>query len=446
MRPVRSLRFRLLAGAALWITLALGLAGAGFSALFNDHAAARFEAELSHHLDQLAARIESGADGRPLVAQGLSDPRFERPLSGLYWQVDGPAGALLRSRSLWDFALALPGDDDGRPHRHATEGPGGQHLLVLERHVWLADGGGRFGLAVAADQAELAAATRAFDRTLFLSLGVLAAALILAAVVQVQIGLRPLLALRRELAAVRAGRRRRLADTMPAEVMPLVDDLNALLTHAEEVVGRSRLEAGNMAHALKTNLAVLANEAASLAGPQARPMRQQITLMRGTIDRHLARARAAATRGVPGSTTPVDACVDGIVRTMAQIHRERGLVFDVAVAPGLVFAGDRQDLTEMIGNLVDNACKWARRRLRIGASPIPGGRLAVTVEDDGPGLPAGAPAAVPSPGLRLDESVPGSGLGLAMVQDYAQLYGGMLDLGPSPLGGLKAVVTLSAVA
>lgn len=442
-----SLRFRLLAGAAVWIALALAVAGFILSGLFQDHVRRRFEAELATHLEQLAALLEEDASGRPAVRQPLSDPRFRRPLSGLYWQV-GTGASALRSRSLWDGALALPADEvaGGEIHRHVVAGPAGQTLTVLERTVQLPDRAGADRIAVAADQGELRRVTHVFNMTLVLSLGVLAMALIAAALVQVRVGLSPLARLRRELADVRAGRKKRFATPMPTEVQPLVEDLNALLTHAEEVVGRGRLQAGNLAHALKTNLAVLANEAAGLNEGNARAVgatiARQIDVMRRHVDHHMARARAAASRGVPGISTPVAECAAALARVMRTLHAAAELDIAVDVAPGHVFAGEREDLDEMLGNLVDNACKWARRRVVIAARAEDGSTLAITVDDDGPGLPEERRDAVLQPGVRLDESVPGTGLGLAVVRDLARLYGGDARLEASPLGGLRAVLRL----
>lgn len=459
-----SLRFRLLAGAAVWITLALAAAGILLAGLFRDHVRQRFETELANHLEQLAAVLELDADGRPALRQPLSNPRFRRPLSGLYWQVGGDDAPLLRSRSLWDGALGLPVDEvaDGEVHHHAVAGPAGQPLTVLERSVVFPERPDPYRIAVGADRDELAQVTRAFDLTLTLSLGVLAATLILAALVQVEVGLKPLSRLRRELTEVRAGRKKRFAQAMPTEIQPLVEDLNALLTHADEIIGRGRLQAGNLAHALKTNLAVLANEAGSLDERNARAVGadivRRVEVLCRHVDHHIARARAAASRGVPGLSTPVAGCVSALARVMRKLHAGTMVEIAVEVAPDHVFAGEREDLDEMLGNLVDNACKWARRRVAV-ASRVdargdgwvdgradPGGVLCITVDDDGPGLPEERRDVVLSPGVRLDESVPGSGLGLAVVRDLARLYGGDIRLARSPLGGLRAELRLPSAA
>lgn len=441
-RLTGSLRFRLLAGAAVWIALALALAGLVLSGLFRDHVARRFEAELTNHLDQLAALTELGADGAPVLRQPLSDPRFRRPLSGLYWQVGPGDTPLLRSRSLWDEALPLPSDEvaDGDIHRHSVVGPAGRQLQVLERAVTFPNGTAPLRMAVAQDEAELRAVVADFNRVLWLSLGALALALIAAAVVQVSVGLRPLVRLRAELAAVRAGRRKRFGGDSPREVQPLLDDLNALLDHSEEVVGRARLQAGNLAHALKTHLAVLANEAEGEAAAR------RVAEMRRHIDHHMARARAAAARGLPGVATPVADSAGALARVLEKLQGGGRVTVTVRVPREHVFAGEREDLDEMLGNLLDNAMKWAGSRVEVASRLEAGGMLAVVVEDDGPGLPADRRDAVLAPGVRLDESTPGSGLGLAVVRDVARLYGGDLRLGDSPLGGLRVELVLPAAA
>nr|WP_282184021.1 sensor histidine kinase [Azospirillum sp. OGB3] len=431
-----------MAGAAVWIALALALAGLVLSGLFRDHVARRFEAELTNHLDQLAALTELGADGAPVLRQPLSDPRFRRPLSGLYWQVGPGDTPLLRSRSLWDEALPLPPDEvaDGDIHRHSVVGPAGRQLSVLERAVTFPNGAAPLRMAVAQDEAELRAVVADFNRVLWLSLGALALALIAAAVVQVSVGLRPLVRLRAELAAVRAGRRKRFGGDSPREVQPLLDDLNALLDHSEEVVVRARLQAGNLAHALKTHLAVLANEAEGEAAAR------RVAEMRRHIDHHMARARAAAARGLPGVATPVADSAGALARVLEKLQGGGRVTVTVRVPREHVFAGEREDLDEMLGNLLDNAMKWAGSRVEVASRLEAGGMLAVVVEDDGPGLPADRRDAVLAPGVRLDESTPGSGLGLAVVRDVARLYGGDLRLGDSLLGGLRVELVLPAAA
>jgi signal transduction histidine kinase len=451
----RSLRFRLLAGALVWIACALAAAGVILTGLFEEHVQRRLEAELETHLDQLTATLETGSDGQqPRLAHELSDPRFQRPLSGLYWQVETSGGGQLRSRSLWDQALSLPPDAiaDGEIHRHDVQGPAEPRLVVLERSIVLPGATTPLRLAVGAGARLVEEPTAAFARTLAPSLAVLGLALLMAAMVQVEVGLRPLARLRRELAAVRGGSRKRFATAaVPVEVEPLTEDLNLLLEHSEAVLARARVQAGNLAHALKADLTVLANEVRELTPADvaevAPRLEGRLERMRRHLDHHTARARAAAARGVPGVSTEVAAVAGGLARTLERLHAGRGLSIEVVLPEGLRFGGEQEDLQEMLGNLMDNGCKWARRRVRVTGRAAEGqDTLVLAVEDDGPGLPPERREAATAPGVRLDESVPGTGLGLAVVRDLAELYGGVLRLraAAAERGGLRAELHLPA--
>jgi signal transduction histidine kinase len=257
----------------------------------------------------------------------------------------------------------------------------------------------------------------------------------------------PLTDIRTRLAGVRKGAERQLRGPYPAEVQPLVDDLNALLAHSDETVRRAIGKAGDLAHGLKTPLAVLANEADRLAAhgqrDLAQTIAQQVSLMRRQVDYHLAHARAAASGTATAASASVRSSAEGLSRTLQRLHADRGLAIDVDVPSGHMFRGQREDLDEMLGNLVDNACKWAKTRVAVGSSAIDG-TLVLTVDDDGPGIDASMYEAVLQRGVRADEAAPGSGLGLAIVRDLAELYGGSVALDRSPLGGLRASLTLPA--
>lgn len=460
----RSLRFRLLAVTVAGLTVAVVLAGLVLSGLFREHVQRQFEAALVQQLDQVTARLEFDAQGQPVIAaQSLSDPRWLKPYSGLYWQVDAMApdgrgrAGVLRSRSLWDTSLTLQVDAlaDGAVHMHEVAGPQGAPLLVLERTV-RAEGvdAARWRLIVAADLQATQAATAQFTRVLALSLVALLVLLAAAAWAQVAVGLRPLQALQRGLQDVQQARTTRLQGAFPAEMQPLVDDFNAVLERNAEVVERARTQAGNLAHALKTPLSVLENatcapapsDGAALAALAAL-VREQVQVARRHIDWHLARSRVAASAHLPGQRTALEPVVGGLVRVMNKVHAGRGVDITVALpdAP-LFFAGEAQDLQEMLGNLLDNACKWAQSTVRLQAQVLGGqpSQMVVSVEDDGPGIGAAQRAQAVERGVRLDETVPGTGLGLAIVQDLAALYGGRLDLEPADLGGLRVVLVLPA--
>jgi len=443
----RSLRVRLLLAATCSVVAALVLAGVGLTLVFEQHVERRLESELVNHLNQLTAALELGPDGAPRVAGALSDPRFVKPYGGLYWQIEDPGDGAIHSRSLWDFSLDLPPDplSTGDLHRHRLAGPAGSELLAIERGVRL--GGRAFRLAVAIDRREIQANVRDFGWDTALSLGILAMVLLGAAAAQVAVGLRPLQGLRTELARVHAGRAQRLEASFPSEVQPLVDDLNTLLEQQMAAVERARTQAGNLAHGLKTPLTVLAAErrklAARGAAATAEVLGQQIEAMRRQIDYQLARARAASSSRRPGIAAPVAPVVERLARVIRRVGANPEVELVVEVAPEHAFAGEAQDLEEMLGNLLDNACKWARRRVRV-ASLSSGGQVAIVIDDDGPGLPAERREEVFERGRRLDQSVPGSGLGLAIVRDLAEIYGGRVRLEDSPEGGLRVRLELPA--
>lgn len=457
---MRSLRFRLLAATLTALAVALVLAGLLLSSLFRDHVMRQFSQTLTAQLDQITARLEFDASGQPQIdPRTLSDPRWSRPYSGLYWQVDG-AGQVqqrgaLRSRSLWDAALSLPNDvlADGAAHVHEVNGPDGARLLLVERTIThdelLATS---WRLIVAGDMRETVSAVARFNGVMSAWLAALLVLLCAAALAQVAIGLAPLRALQSRLTQVRAGTAQRLDGSFPLEVQPLIDDFNAVLDRNAEVVARARNQAGNLAHAIKTPLAAISQAAAAaLQRPQASAdlatlVEEQVGVARRHVDWHLARARAAAAHGLPGARVMLQPVVSGLLRVMERVHADRRLGLQSApMVAELAFAGEVQDLQEILGNLLDNACKWARHEIHVSAAPIEsagGARLRIVIDDDGPGIEPDRRDTVMARGVRMDESVPGSGLGLAIVNELVGLYGGSVRLDIAPMGGLRVEVEL----
>ncbi len=440
-----SLGFRLAAGAALWITGALVVAGMVLVGLFRDYVERGFETQLRWQLDRVAAVSEIRPGGSLKLKRLLSDPRFGTPYSGWYWQVAGPTGPVLRSRSLWDQALEIDPASAlaAEPRPYTAVGPEGQQLQGLRRNITLPGSRHIYQIAVAADVTELNAAIRKFTTTLVISLATLGLGLLAAVILQVRYGLSPLRRLRAAMAAVRSGHATHLVGRFPDEVAPLADELNALLDHNAAVVERARTHVGNLAHALKTPLSVMANAVEKRPDSLAETVGQQVAAMSGYINHHLARARTVAAGRVLGTRTDVGTVAEELKRTLTRVHVDRGVTIAVAGETDLVFLGERQDLQEMLGNLMDNACKWARAEVRVTLSRA-GERLDLRVEDDGPGLAPEARARVFDRGRRLDETVPGDGLGLAIVLAVAELYGGSVKLTESALGGLCASLDLPA--
>ncbi len=442
---LNSLRLRLVAGGIVAIVLALALAGLGLTLLFERHVGRTVSQDLDVHLKKLLAGIDVDADGRMTVTGGPVDPRFSEPLSGLYWQIADDRGQTLRSRSLWDSALLLPKDEPaaGEVHRHEAIGPGNGRVLIAERQIRLEVEGREIAIrvAVAIDAAHVTAATTAFAGDLVTALGLLGIVLAAATAIQVGLGLRPLDLLRRGVADIRAGRKLRLAAGVPDEVRPLVDEVNALLAARAEEVERSRHRAADLAHGLKTPLAALASDADRLRetgqSAVARGIDEVIETMRRHIDRELARVRLRGAGGaLPDASTALAPLVRSLIATLARTPEGARIAYDIAMDDKVTVAFERSDLAEALGNLLENATRHARNRVRIEAAE---NGLEITVADDGAGIPEAARPMVLARGGRLDERG-GAGLGLAIVQDVVEAYGWKLWLDTSELGGLRATI------
>ncbi len=451
----KSLAVRLFLSATAWTVIILIITGVVLSSLYRTAVERSFDRRLGVYLRTLVADLAAPEDAGEKFPQSIGEPLFELPLSGWYWQVtrlDPGRTDVRSSRSLWDGGLPhlqdygiQPGPDGSRAGY--VNGQEDQRLRLVERTIDLADEG-HYLVAVAGDAAEITGEIRSFEQALIVTFGILAAVLLLTTMFQVRFGLAPLNRITDSLAAIRAGKAERLAGDFPEEIAPLARETNALIDANKEIVERARMHVGNLAHALKTPLSVMVNEASARPGdPIAGKVLEQAAIMRDQVARHLQRARLAARVTVVGSITDVEPVVTALARTMEKVHRDRGIVIDVQAEPGLRFRGERPDLEEMIGNLVDNACKWALSRVEIAITPErmkDQAGLRITVDDDGRGLSAEEREQVAKRGQRLDESKPGSGLGLSIVVELAALYGGSVTLGETPLGGLRVELALPA--
>ncbi|PKP71566.1 MAG: sensor histidine kinase [Alphaproteobacteria bacterium HGW-Alphaproteobacteria-4] len=442
-----SLRLRLLLAGAAAILVSLAVAALALSELFAAHVERRAVAELSVQLDQLLAGIERSPDGALGVAAAPADPRFARPLGGLYWQIEAE-GAVLRSRSLWDYTLTLPADAlaDGTAHAHHLAGAGGEPLLVYERSVRLPArlGGGGARAAVAMAAGDLAQAKRAFMADLAPYMALLAAVLIAAGWVQVGVGLSPLAAVEARVAAVRSGARRRLGADFPRELKPLAGEVDALLAEREAELVRARARAGDLAHGLKTPLQALMGEAGRLRTARqpaaARAIEEITSAMHRHVDRELSRARVA-TRAASARADAAEAMAR-ILRVIRRSGRGAELAWQTDLPPGLIAAIDSDDLTEALGALTENAARHARSTVRLAARRQ-GGQVLVVVADDGPGIAPERIEALMQRGARADESGAGSGLGLAIAREITEAAGGTLTLSEAA-PGLRAEIALPA--
>ena len=454
-----SLALRLFFSATAWTVVILVATGIVLSSLYRQAVERSFDRRLGVYLRTLVADVASPPeDAADKVAPSLGEPLFELPLSGWYWQVtriNAPKPDVRSSRSLWDGGLphlddlGVLTDADGT-RRSYVSGPEDQKLRLIERTVDLGEDG-HYRIGVAGDSQEIDDETRSFDQALAITFAVLAAVLLLTTLFQVRFGLAPLKRLSESLAAIRSGSAERLEGVFPFEIEPLARETNALIDANRQIVERARTHVGNLAHALKTPLSVIVNEAAAHGDDAfAIKVREQTDIMRDQVTRHLERAHLAARLTVVGTITEVRAVLTALARTMEKLHHGRGIAFDLEAPLEARFQGERQDLEEMVGNLVDNACKWARSRVSIELTTGPAETRArqvvrIIVDDDGPGLTPAQREQVAHRGRRLDETKPGSGLGLSIVVELAGLYGGSLTLSDAPIGGLRAELVLPAV-
>jgi signal transduction histidine kinase len=444
---MRSLRLRLLLGAVVGVSAALTVAGVMLVTIFETHIRQRYIKELDDHLLQLAAIIQADAAGTITLKHELSDPAFQHPLSGLYWQVTDAGRIALRSRSLWDNALTV-GSVAGSPGELQVReviGPRNQRLVAVERLVLVQANGERpLQLVVAGERRVIDEARSDFSDVVVLSLLVLGVLLATASWVQVGAGLAPLETLRQQLNQLREGRTDCLEGAYPDELSGLVGDLNGLLATQAREVERARANAGNLGHGLKTPLAVLAAESRALRDKgeavAAEAIETEIDAMNAHVVRALAASRAVGPRKAVGARSALEPLLQRLVGVMKRLPRGEEIEWSISVTPADIdLPIDHRDLEDLFGNLFDNARKWAKRRVLISAT-VNGRVIEVTVEDDGPGVPEDRIEDVVARGTRLDRTVPGTGIGLAIVHDLVELHRGHLQLSRSPSGGVRVTV------
>ncbi len=450
---------RLFLSATFFSVVILLVSGVALSTLYRRAAESNFDERLGVYLHALIADIATPGESSASAPGQLGEPHFEIPLSGWYWQITrlGTQKPEIRnSRSL--FAAQLPRLSDtgvtagiGGARKGYATGPDNKALRIVERIIDTEDQG-LYLIQVAATTDELEAEISGFEERLVLTFAVLALALILSSAVQLRYGLKPLRQFQGELAAIRRGEVQQIEGAFPPDISPLADELNLLIAANREVVEQARTQVGNLAHALKTPLSVIGNEAsADPSSPLAAKVAEQAAIMRDQLSFYLNRARAAVRAQTVGSATDVNAAIEALVRTFHKIYVERAIGFACEVPESIRFQGERQDFDEMAGNLIDNAGKWAQCAVSIAVAREPQRNQSerrfffVTIDDDGPGLSPGLRQAALARGKRLDETKPGSGLGLSIVADLSSLYGGQLSLETSPQGGLRAVLKLPCV-
>lgn len=450
MTFARSLRSRLILAAAIWVALGCVVSFAVLSLIFREQTRIELENEVLVHVEEVFRLTQVAEDGTLSLASRFSDPRYDIAMSGYYWQARLGDGQPLRSASLAETVIDWPA------HRHAPDQPVELHeamgptgpMLIAEKAL----GTGTvddpiFQFVVATDMRHLKAAVAAFDARARLALFVFAVSMIVSAGLLVLFALSPLKRLQRSLQEVKLGRKPFLEHEFPSEVQPVVAELNELINSMGTLLQRARTQAGNLAHGLKGPLSIITDEAHELNAGRYTPessaaILEQSLVMQRHIDHHVARARAVAGIKMPGLSTSVPVVIDQVAEAISRMYPDHSIDTTGASDVDLAVAVDTRDMYEILGNLIDNACKYSNQRVVVAAQFAGDDFVEVSVDDNGPGLPPEAWKEVLAIGIRWDERKPGAGLGLAIVDELVSLYGGSITLGKSSLGGLSVVVRL----
>jgi signal transduction histidine kinase len=438
----RSLTRRIISLSIFWIILALLATAVLLSQLYRDHIQQHYDTHVFTHVEELIAAIRTDEQGQLGLHREPTDPRFHRANSGWYWEVLSGDRVDLRSASLGDKQLGLSGMSLDENHGVQTVlGPDGEKLRAHVVHVSYPQEPGSLTFVATAPQFQIIDDVDDFALHVLTSFLVLAIGLSVAVVVQVRIALKPLKAIRQEISDIKSGAAERLSQNFPADVQPLVDELNYLLDHNHMLLKRARNQLGDLAHAVKNPLTVIRNEARSLQNKEGQLILEQTHIMAGNIDHYLSRARIYGTKDAIGFRTSVRSVIEDLAYAVRQIYKDKDIDISLKCVEDKWFRGESQDLEEMAGNLLDNACKWARSIVTVSCDSEDD-RLELVIEDDGPGVPEQELERILQRGRKLDETQPGHGQGLGIVLDITSLYGGSLTLGSSPLGGLKVTLNL----
>ncbi|HTU12826.1 MAG TPA: ATP-binding protein [Allosphingosinicella sp.] len=428
---------------ALWIALLLGVGGYTLDRFLVSAITSNFDSQLDYVLTAMISSAEIGPDGEVLFTRSLADQRFLEPYSGLYYQISGRGSEPFPSRSLWDRQLRVaPAHVDDNVHYYDSSEFPNENLRIIERDVRLPNSNIRWRFQVAQDRDALDEQIGVLRRTMVRSFGILGLGLIILATLQAIYGLWPLRRVRREIAAIRSGLKSRVDERLPAEIEPMVVELNQLLEHNEVQAEEARRHAGNLAHALKTPLTVITNAATAKAEDLGPTVIREATTMRRQVDHHLARARAIGRRSSAQARAPVRPSLEAVERAVSRLYEN--VTIDLAGDKKVSVRVERQDLDEMLGNLIENAAKYGGGRVFVTVGKADD-MVEIEVEDDGRGIPEAERVSIFDRGARLDTGKPGTGLGLAIVRDVAQIYGGTVVLEESEdLGGLLVRLKLPA--
>ncbi|KYN80971.1 histidine kinase [Vibrio cidicii] len=433
-----SLKRRLFFASFLWVSSMLLAAGVGIPTLVKEYLVNDIKGQLQLALDEIAANLEANAQGNLVLPVRLSDPRFSQPYSGLYWNaISGEQ--TLRSRSLWDRNIQTK----ATPLGQRLTGAKGENLIAIEQRMYLPEFSTPITIVIGMDETPVKETLRQLTKQLWMILGLLLFGVMSVIGIQIAWSFRPLNKLQQELKALKSGQQDQLQESYPAEVSPLIKDLNALLFHYQELLQRARHHAGNLSHSLKTPLSVLKNEISQLNEQERHQLSLPLQQIQNHIDYHLSRARMAGAMNILSVKSNPSQRVDAIAMAFDKVYAKREIVLVNELDDELDVAVEQSDLDEMIGNLLENSYKWANSFIRIQAIRQHS-TINIVIEDDGPGIEAKHLERVIHRGVRLDETTAGTGLGLNIVSEMAHSYRGQLTLEKSQFGGLKAILSLKS--
>ena len=440
----RRLTSRIITLSVFWVVMTLLAAASLLTWLYRDHIEQHYDAHVFTHVEELIAEVKVSPDGQLSLLNHPTDPRFQRENSGWYWQVMVGDRPLASSISLGDQTLDITGLNFDENHDAQTLiGPGGHLLRTRVVHMSYPHNSAPVTILATVPEMQIADDVADFRYHILLSFIVLALGLSMAVIVQVIVAMRPLKAIRTSISDVQAGHIKRLPRDFPPDVQPLVDELNSLIDHNETVLKRARTQLSDLAHMVNTPLTVIRNEARNVPSKQGLLILDQAHTISRDIDHYLSRARISGRKNVFGYRTSIKEVVHDLRYAVERLYAGREVKIKLCSDGDCRFSGEVQDLEEMLGNLLDNACKWAKKKVEIHCS-LEQDRLTLWIEDDGPGIAEENLETVLRRGCKLDETSPGYGQGLSIVREIAELYGGHLKLGRSSLGGLKAELELPA--
>jgi signal transduction histidine kinase len=447
MQP-RTLAARLFLLTALWSVVAIAMIAFFVSQNYRATAERNLAERLTANLYNIMGTVSRDGDGKLTGLPDLRDARYQLFMSGYYWNVRevGKPANTLRSTSLAGGEIEIPNTtefDASFQRRFAAVDDRGNTLIGIEAQAFLGEGDNLFSFVITADRSEVEQEVNAFVKWLLLMLAIFAVGFILASFLIVRIGLMPLRQATDRLADIREGKADKIDGSFPLEIQPLIDETNSLIRANNGIIERARTQVGNLAHSLKTPLAVLRNEALKARPAMREIIENQVSAMQGQVQIYLDRARIAARSGSVTSRTDGRPVLERLARAIGKLNPELDIAVDLGPG-GVIFAGEAQDLEEMVGNLLENAAKFANARIRLSATTDSSKRLTISIEDDGPGMTLDQAAEAMKRGMRLDETKPGSGLGLSIVKDIASEYGGNIRLERASLGGLAARLHLPA--